>query len=53
MAVTYRQDNDTLVAPALEVNDELGDVAPPWRVLQEGDWSVGTPDLDTPCKRYC
>ena len=50
MAVTYRQDNDTLVAPALEVEQELGDVAQARRVLEEGDWSIGTPDLGTPCK---
>jgi hypothetical protein len=51
VAVTYRQDNDTLVAPALEVEQELGDVAQARRVLEEGDWSIiGTPDLSTPCK---
>ena len=51
MAVTYRQDNDTLVAPALEVEQELGDVAQARRVLEEGDWSIiGTPDLSTPCE---
>ena len=54
MAVTYRQDNDTLVAPALEVEQELGDVAQARRVLEEGDWSIiGTPDLSTPMQRCC
>jgi hypothetical protein len=51
VTVTYRRANNMLVAPALEVEEDLGDVAPPRRVLQEGDWSIiGTPDLSTPCK---